>query len=94
MGNMYLKRKFKKQVFINALAEEPDFGAWITMNRLIHDWSSQELADKIHMTKQSVNNMESGRTKVTFGTIAAMCYVFGDGDDPEEIYQKYFKEET
>ena len=94
MSRMYLNRNFKKQVLIKALAEEPDFGAWLTMKRLIHDLSGRELGDKIRMTKQSISNLESGRTKATFCVIAACCYVFGDGDDPEEIYQKYYKEES
>ena len=92
MSRMYLNRNFQKQVLIKALAEEPDFGAWLTMKRLMHDLTSRELANKIHMTKQTVSNLETGRTKLTFGVVAACCYVFGDGDDPEEIYQKYLGE--
>ena len=88
-----LPRGLKKEAIMKALRYDKTFTGWLTLRRYERDWSMQELADRIHVTKQHVSNITSGRNKPTFGFVAACCYVFNDGDDPEEIYQKYLKEE-
>lgn len=67
--------------------EYDDFGIWLTTNRMEYGWTMTDVAKKLHTTKQTVSNHTCGRTKVPFVYIIAYCSLFGNKDDPEEIWK-------
>ena len=78
---------------IRATKMENEFAYWFTVNRLECGYTCKDVADKLRMAKQTISNQLNGRSKPTYICIMAYCAVFGNKDDPEEIWEMINKEE-
>lgn len=72
---------------------ETKFARWLLENMWENGLTQQDVANKLRTTKQSINNQYHGRVNVTFAQVVAYCWIFGNKDDPEEIW-KMIEEEV
>ena len=50
--------------------------------------NQRELANKLHMTRQSISALLHDRAKMSFVTVFTICKQCGLDDDPEEVYKR------
>ena len=69
------------------------FGDWMAQNLCRTGMTLHEVAEKLHVSKVGVSGHLNGRINPTFGAVVAYCWLFGNIDDPNDIY-KLVKEES
>lgn len=77
----------KAKALILAMKQEDEFKMWMVTNKIKYGLTDQNIADKLHMTRQTVTNHYSGRSSVPFVYCMAYCALFGNEDDPEKIWK-------
>lgn len=65
---------------------------WICRVLNSSGFTQEELGKKLHISRQAVNNLVNGHSKLTFSQVCAICYVCYLADDPESIWQDLNKE--
>ena len=61
---------------------------WILNLLNEHNLTMAELADSIHVSRQSLSLWTNGGT-ITFGNICTICYMLDKNADPERLYQLF-----
>lgn len=62
------------------------FDIWFTINLNESHMTMMEIAEKLALTRQSIYAYKHGKTKPTFVTVVALCWLFGMKDDPYVVY--------
>lgn len=63
------------------------FGLWLHNNMVEHGMRRSDVAEKLRVTGPYVSNHACGNRKPTFMNVVAYCWLFGNIDDPEEIWK-------
>lgn len=71
---------------------ETEVGKWMLENMTRLDLSCVDVANKLHITRQVVAYHVNGHHKPNYPFIMAYCHIFGDIDDPEEIWKLTIEE--
>ena len=72
---------------ITTIQTDTEFGEWMRKNMLDNDLNSCIVARMPHTTKQTILNHVKGRVPPNYAYVMAYCKIFGDKDDPEEIWK-------
>lgn len=70
---------------------EGKFSQWLFYKLIDYNYTQQDVADILHVTKQSISNHVRGCRLPSYPTVIAYCYIFGD--NPDEIW-KLVEEES
>lgn len=62
------------------------FDIWFTKRLNESYMTMNEVSEKLKLSRQSIYTYKYGKIKPAFVTIVAMCWLFGKGDDPYEVY--------
>lgn len=69
------------------------FGDWMAQNLCRTGMTIREVAEKLHIGRVSISKHLNGLHNPTFRDVVAYCWLFGNIDDPNDIY-KLVKEES
>ena len=58
----------------------------IKQERLARGWSQQFVANRIHISKQMVHDLENGRRKPSYDVLVKLLNLFGY-DDPRKLFE-------
>lgn len=63
------------------------FGLWMTQN-MMRSWMTQmDIANKLHISRATVNGHATGYKRPTFVNVISYCWAFGCKDDPKEVWK-------
>lgn len=74
--------------------QKTGFGWWMLNNMDERGWSCTDVAEKLHTTRQSVNNHTYGKNKPSYMQVVAYCWVFDFKDNPDDIWELVQGEES
>lgn len=79
----------KKRIIVSTrkVIVRNDFGLWLNQNMLRIGMTQTDVAKKLHVSRQSVTGHSTGMVKPTFQNVVSYCWVFGNKDDPEEVWK-------
>ena len=63
------------------------FSDWLKDKMSIHQTLVYSMAKKLRVSPKVIYRNCSGETLPRFSTVIAYCWYFGDGDDPEEVWE-------
>lgn len=64
-----------------------EFGKWLETRMREKNYTVQEVADILQITRQTVQYHMRMKVCPSFPFVIAYCWVFNDTDDPVEIYE-------
>ena len=62
------------------------FGEWMAMHLCSTGMTIQNVADRLHCSRQIVSVHLNGTAKPSFRDVVAYCWVFNSKDDPECVW--------
>ena len=62
------------------------FGEWMAMRLCSTGMTIQDVADRLHCSRQIVSMHLNGTAKPSFRDVVAYCWVFNSKDDPECVW--------
>lgn len=62
------------------------FDIWFTKRLNESYMTMNDIANQLGISRQSIYNYKYGKTKPSFVTVIALCWLFGMKDDPYVVY--------
>lgn len=62
------------------------FGEWMAMHLCSTGMTIQNVADRLHCSRQIVSVHLNGKAKPSFRDVVAYCWIFNSKDDPEYVW--------
>lgn len=86
-------KKIKKVIYYQVEDTDRFIEKWLANILNEHGLNCMKLARLLHVSKQTPINWLTGKAKVPYTTIVAICYLLKIKDNPDEVYQKMVDEE-
>ena len=64
-----------------------EFGKWLFNNLMRHGLTCQDVAKRLHSTRQGIRNHVNGKTPPSYVWVMAYCTLFNE--DPDVIWERF-----
>lgn len=69
------------------MVPKTSFGRWLKCEIIHNGWSCKNVAEELHITKQSVAYHINGKSKPSYPNVIAYCYLFDQLQNLDRIWK-------